>query len=496
MLLIYQNQIPLIKMEKQYKYNLQKGSSKSICPECNKKTLVRYVDSVTGECLPSQFGRCDRESKCGYHNKPTFEKDQDFKPYKVFTPKPKPQPQTPIPFEVLAGTLTDYDKNVFIQNLLGRVAFPFKSIEIESVISLYYLGTVASFGGAVAFPFIDNKNNIRAIQVKQFNETNHTTKTSFLHGILKYQYSQRGDRLPDWLPAYELNDLKVSCLFGEHLLSKYPLNPIALVEAPKSAIYGTLYFGLPNVPERFLWLAVYNLSSLNVVKCKALQGRDVVLFPDLSQDGKAFDLWNSKLIELNTIKGARFTISDLLERKSEQYARAHAWDIADYLICQDWRLFRDSEKREVEPHQAKPKQYARARGSEDENKDIVCPFDIVKEPPSEKREKSEDETKHFFCAPSISERDYRPQPKQNWNVEISELEAYFASVEIPSQLVKLSQCITITNVPLFIESHLSIVKANNGRDLFLPYLNRLQTLKQILANNKNLQKDGTEKRTM
>jgi len=481
MLHIYQRQIPHINMEKQYKYNLQKGSSKSICPECNKKTFVRYVDSVTGECLPSQFGRCDRESKCGYHNKPAFEKDQDLKPYKVFTPKPKPQPITPIPFEVLAGTLTDYDKNVFIQSLLGRVAFPFEPIEIESVISLYYLGTVASFGGAVALPYIDINNNIRAIQVKQFDEANHTTKTSFLHGILKYQYSQRGDRLPDWLPAYELNDLKVSCLFGEHLLNKYPLNPIALVEAPKSAIYGTLYFGLPNVPERFLWLAVYNLSSLNVAKCQALQGRDVVLFPDLSQDGKAFDLWNSKLNELNNIKGARFTISDLLEREASEAERANGCDIADYLICQDWRLFRDSEKREVEPHQAKPKQYARARGSEDENKDIVCPFDIVKEPPSEKREKREDETKLFFCAPSILERDYRPQTKQNWSVEISELENYFAAVVLPAEPIRLNKCSVITNVSLFIESHLSTVKANNGQYIFLPHLQRLQELKQILS---------------
>ncbi|MDD3079704.1 MAG: DUF6371 domain-containing protein [Paludibacter sp.] len=467
-------------MENQYKYSLQKGSSKTICPECGKKTFVRYIDNVTGECLPSQFGRCDRESKCGYHNKPAFEKDQDFKPYKVFTPKPKPQPQTPIPFEVLAGTLTDYSKNVFIQNLLGRVAFPFDQCDIESVISLYYLGTVASFGGAVAFPFIDIQNNIRAIQVKQFDETNHTTKTSFLHSILKYHYSQRGDRLPDWLPSYELNETKVSCLFGEHLLNKYPLNPIALVEAPKSAIYGTLYFGLPNVPERFIWVAVYNLSSLNVAKCKALKGRDVVLFPDLSTDGKAFDLWNSKLNELNTIKGARFTISDLLERKASEAERANGCDIADYLICQDWRLFRESAKSEI---------------CESQNKDIFCALQNIVEPlkteielSTEKSGESGSETKHFFCAPSIFERDYRPQPKQNWSVEISELENYFVAVELPAQPVRLNQCTVITNVPLFIESHLSTVKANNGRNVFLPYLQRLQTLKQILANNKNLQK--------
>jgi len=467
---IYQRQIPHINMEKQYKYNLQKGSSKSICPECNKKTFVRYVDSVTGECLPSQFGRCDRESKCGYHNKPAFEKDQDLKPYKVFTPKPKPQPITPIPLEVLAGTLTDYNKNVFIQNLLGRVAFPFEPCDIESVISLYYLGTVASFGGAAAFPFIDIKNNIRAIQVKQFDETNHTTKTSFLHSILKYQYSQHGDSLPDWLPAYELNDLKVSCLFGEHLLSKYPLNPIALVEAPKSAIYGTLYFGLPNVPERFVWVAVYNLSSLNVAKCKALQGRDVVLFPDLSTYGKAFDLWNSKLNELNTIKGARFTISDLLEREASEAEKASGCDIADYLICQDWRLFRDSVESEK---------------SETENKLIFCPPQNIVEPIKTEIEpasvKSEVESKHFFCAPSLSKCDYRPQPKQNWSVEISELEKYFAAVELPAQPVRLNECCVITNMPLFIESHLSTVKANNGRTLYLPYLNRLQALKTVIS---------------
>lgn len=471
-------------MVKQYKYNLQKGSLKSSCPECGKKTFVRYVDSVTGECLPSQFGRCDRESKCGCHNKPAFEKDQAFTPYKVFTPKPKPQPLTPIPFEVLAGTLTDYEQNVFIQNLLQRVAYPFDPCDIEAVIAQYYLGTVATFGGAVAFPFIDIKNNIRAIQIKQFDETNHTTKTNFLHSILKYQYSQRGDHLPDWLPAYELNDLKVSCLFGEHLLSKYPLNPVALVEAPKSAIYGTLYFGLPNVPERFIWVAVYNLSSLNVAKCKALQGRDVVLFPDLSTDGKAFDLWNSKLKDLNTIKGARFTISDLLETKASEAERASGCDLADYLICQDWRLFRESAKSGI---------------CESQNKDIFCTPQNIVEPIikavekvkpeielfNEKSEKRESQTKHFFCAPSISDSDYRPQPKQNWNVEISELEAYFATVEIPAQPVRLNECTLITNVPLFIESHLSTVKANNGRNVYLPYLNRLQTLKQII-NLKNI----------
>ena len=542
-------------MDKQYKYNLQKGSAKSICPSCGKKTLVRYVDSVTGECLPEQYGRCDREDKCGYFNIPKpepqaskahfvpFDKFESYsdKSYlleqagkRFYIPKrmvvevaakgcfilewylsntdkkplynngidktfevafvtqapapgkakPEPIPQTPIPFEVLAATLGNYEQNVFIQNLLDRVTYPFEAADIEAVVEQYYLGTVASFGGAVTLPYIDKQNNIRAVQVKQFDEANHTTKTSFLHGILKHQYQQRGEALPDWLPAYELNELKVSCLFGEHLLSKYPLNPVALVEAPKGAIYGTLYFGLPNVPERFLWLAVYNLSSLNVDKCKALEGRQVVLFPDLSKDGKAFELWSSKLKELNTIKGARFTISGLLESKASEAERLKGCDIADYLITKDWRLFRESEKSEK---------------SESENNVFVAPHQNIVDPAQTEIDKtsenSELQNKDFFFdfsdienlepevyTPVFFEIEPRakPQPRENWSVEISELETYFATAKLPAEPVQLDVCSKIIDVNLFIESHLSIVKANNGISTFLPYLNRLQTFKNII----------------
>jgi len=474
-------------MEKQFKYNLQKGSTKIICPQCGKKTFVRYINNVTGECCPPQYGRCDREMKCGFINYPKFEKDQAFKSYKVIAPKPKPQPLTPIPFEVLAETLNNYEQNVFIQNLLGRVAFPFEPCDIEAVIAQYYLGTVTSWGGAVAFPFIDIQNNIRAIQVKQFNEANHTTKTSFLHSTLKFNYLQRGDRLPDWLPAYELNDTKVSCLFGEHLLSKHPLNPVALVEAPKGAIYGTLYFGLPSIPERFLWLAVYNLSSLNIEKCKALQGRDVVLFPDLSTDGKAFQLWNSKLKQLNTIKGARFRISDLLERKASETERANGCDIADYLICQDWRLFRESEK---------------CKKSEDENKLIFHPpqININAEPIQAKTiQLSKESTVHakdftidFFDLMELENLEfgnYTPavefvpnirKPKENWNNEICDLETYFSTVKLQTKPIQFNSYTKIIDVRLFVESHLSTLRANNGISIIKPHLTRLQELRRIL----------------
>src|SRR5690554_7963323 len=53
-----------------FRYILEKGSKKHLCPSCGKKTFVRYVDEITSEHLPERFGRCDRESKCSYHLNP------------------------------------------------------------------------------------------------------------------------------------------------------------------------------------------------------------------------------------------------------------------------------------------------------------------------------------------------------------------------------------------------------------------------------------------
>ena len=57
-------------MISEYRYIFEKGSKKHLCPNCNKKRFVRYIDTVTGNYLPEQYGRCDRESKCSYHLNP------------------------------------------------------------------------------------------------------------------------------------------------------------------------------------------------------------------------------------------------------------------------------------------------------------------------------------------------------------------------------------------------------------------------------------------
>lgn len=73
-----------------------------------------------------------------------------------------------------------------------------------------------------------------------------------------------------------------------------------------------------------------------------------------------------------------------------------------------------------------------------------------------------------------------PLPKNDkWQI-VPDLEQYFAGIKLPSYPIKIDESRTILNVPQFIESHFETVKANKGNRIFLPYLDRLQELKQIL----------------
>lgn len=337
----------------EFRYRLEKGSKKGYCPGCNKKSFVRYMDLNTGEYLPDQYGRCDREVKCGFHLNPykdgysrmILEVEQgkvngNFNKLVKPLQKPNyvPKPASHIPFDILASTRKDYGQNTFIQNLLKQEPFPFDATDVQKVIGLYHLGTNSDYlPGMITFPYIDKDYNIRAIQVKRFDKKNHTTKTNFLHTILKFQHEKRNEPLPEWLQEYSQNEKIVSCLFGEHLLNEYPRNPVALVEAPKTAIIATLSCGFPDEnPDNYVWLGVYNLSSLTVEKCRVLQGRKVHLFPDL----KAFSEWNRREKDLSANIEAEFIVSDWLEKVATDKEKEEGLDLADYLVQHGYRCFR------------------------------------------------------------------------------------------------------------------------------------------------------------
>ena len=453
----------------EYRFILEKGSKKFICPNCNKKTFVRYIDTETNKYLPEQFGRCDRESKCSYHLNPYLEgynktvlEPKKYYSYtdtfkqKGYNPQPIQQPTPdPVYFDIdtFKQTLQPerYEQNTFIQNLFYRVKFPFDIDEVTKVIQLYGLGTVTKGyrTGANTFPFIDINGKIRAIQVKQFDEQNHTTGTDFLHSIIEKHLIQNNKPIPDWLAAYTKQELKVSCLFGEHLLRDYKENPIALVEAPKTAIYGALYFGLPQTPETLIWLAVYNKSSLNFDKMKVLKGRLVFVFPDLSKNGETFKEWETKTKEFEKqFPGTRFIFSKLLEQLAPETDKINGYDIGDYLIKQDWKEFRKNKINDPEP---------------------------IPQPHREQIQKGTPQIGVF--------RVHKKEYSENWDKEIKALESYFSEVTIPDYSFKLNSFSTITNCKNFIDKHLSVVKSNNGNNTYFPYLLRLNELKNVLSIN-------------
>jgi hypothetical protein len=181
---------------------------------------------------------------------------------------------------------------------------------------------------------------------------------------------------------------------------------------------------------------------LNAEKCIILKGWTVTLFPDLN----GFDKWSSKAKELSHL--AHFTISDLLERNATEDERKQGFDLADYLIKFNYKAFAIPEATEPPP--------------------AVQPF--VEEKPFEQPEPI-----YYF---SKTEQ----QKPESWEQDITELENYFNGITVPTQPVKLNKCSTITDCSLFIESHLATVKANNGKRIFKPYLNRLKELRNIFLS--------------
>lgn len=462
------------------------------CPKCHKKDhWQRYYNVETGEVLPEQYGRCDNASKCrewvipsrGDFKNELIPRDVSKKPRVI-------PPSVNIPKEVLIDTLKEYDKNTFIQYLATSAPYPFPFSVINKVIELYFVGTVGKgymYGGA-AFPFINANGNIRTIQIKQLDNNNSTVKTSFLHTKLEYQLKNNGKPIPKWLIDYNKQESKIDCYFGEHLLKQYPRNPIILVEAPKSAFYGTLYFGLPKTDSDFLWLATYSLGSFTLEKTKVLQGRNVFVYPDLSEDGKTFELWSKKAKEFEkAIEGTQFIVADLIETLAPKHDRKQGKDIADFLIKLDWRKFR---KDSTIPTVIKPTSIPIPTTVE------VSPFkvepsDCINNPkqPKErtllKNDEQDEDTTEVLNRENSTQLETFVGIKEKeiitWEKDILELETFFNNTTLPTTPIKLETATTVTDAKSFITAHLEYIKSNNGNLTFKPYLNRLHQLKRILT---------------
>lgn len=293
-----------------YKYELERGSNKVHCPNCMKKTFVRFVDTETGEYLPIGIGRCDREQKCGYFKQPEAD-DNYSSSAPVIIPEPEP---TFLSLEYVDKYFEPKEekRNHFI-TFMNTI---FDKQDADIVIRDYLISTCFYWGGgATIFWQIDQNENVRTGQVILYDPvTGKRKKEPFNHITWIHSLLQKKGKYKD----FNLSQ----CLFGLHLIEQYPeKDMIAIVEAPKTAcIMAAIY-------PKYLWLATCGLSNIKQKLFKPLKDKKIVLYPDLG----AFDRWKEKADTLVKF-GYKVEVSDLLERKCATSPRG--LDIADYFINQ------------------------------------------------------------------------------------------------------------------------------------------------------------------
>lgn len=294
-------------------------ASRHKCPKCgDPHSFAYYLDGNTGLPIDKTVGRCNHESGCGYHYTPKqffidnpVEKECFVNPVQQ-KPIQKPRRETDyIPFRYVEKSASYNSSFVyFLCGLFDR--YSLESPTIERLMQDYALG--ATKDGSIIYWQIDTKGKVRTGKVMKYDpNTGHRVKDgsgiNWVHAIMKKQ-----GLLPD---DYNL----VQCLFGEHLLKMYPTKVVALVESEKSALIAS------GVYPNYIWLATGGKSQLSIDKLKVLQGRTVVMFPDV--DG--FEYWNNKAKEVEAI-GCKVVVSDLLEKNATDEDRANKIDIADWLI--------------------------------------------------------------------------------------------------------------------------------------------------------------------
>lgn len=283
----------------QYRYELEKGSKKHHCPRCTKKTFVRYLDNETGEYLPLEFGRCDRENNCGYWGTP---KGEYTNTYEVnYTPPPPTSYHDP---KLLTQSGRNFKQNNFIQ-FLKRL---FSEDEVKDAILKYLIGTSKLWNGATVFWQIDNQQNIRHGKIMLYNpdtgkrakDTNGKAYINSVRSTLK-------------LKDFNLNQ----CLFGLHLINETETRTVAIVEGEKTAIILSLF-----KPE-YVWLATGSKQGFKYEFLKPLKGFKIIAFPDKSE----YSDWQDRAMELKDF-GFDITVSSYLENADNPKGT----DLADIYI--------------------------------------------------------------------------------------------------------------------------------------------------------------------
>lgn len=297
---------------------------KQVCPSCGHKTFVPYLDDRR-EIIDHSVGICERVNSCAYHYPPrAFYQDQRRMGASVVRPRAVYRQQRPQPRPVFLNDKGFIGKHgdVFRQSVIDTYSKPnhlitylnglFGADKVQQMIAAYYIGTSTHWQGATVFYQIDGGGNVHRGKIMLYNPDNGKRE----HGCNSTVHHKFG-----------VSDKKPSqCLFGEHLLDKYPDKFVAIVESEKTALIAS------GVITDCIFLACGGCGNLTTAMCRALSDRNVVLFPD---NGKLAE-WSTKGRVLRPMFKT-LLIADIMERPEilEHWALNDGDDIGDLLIaCQ------------------------------------------------------------------------------------------------------------------------------------------------------------------
>ena len=292
-----------------YRYILDPSSKKYKCPNCGSFSLVIFIDSETEE-ISENYGRCDRESKCGFFYHPSKDGFQNRKNLGI-SDNPLYEIEPTFHKNDLIETSMNNDNN-----LLKYLRFLFGESIANSVQKKYKIGTLPEFNYGTIFWQIDERKNVRAGKVVQYFETGKRTKNiTWMHQFLK---------IKNEFSNYNLSQ----CLFGLHLTIDDKTSVIALVESEKTACFMSVIF--PN----FLWLACGAKGEFKLKKLEPIKHRKIIAYPDceIQKNGSTtYQEWKRKAVEFNR-KGYEIMVSGLLEDEATNKQKMEGIDIADFFM--------------------------------------------------------------------------------------------------------------------------------------------------------------------
>ena len=355
-----------------FRYSLDKSSKKFVCPNCNKKTFVLYVDTETGNYLTIDFGRCDREQNCNYHKTPPKGKKSyliEFlglnsisdKAYKLtdlngiisIIPKSQIFEQSKTDCWIsewyLRSSTINYlsneskyfntDEVSFVNEIRTIPQTPIVEPSyhrLELLDEMYFKNPQNDNLTEYLKEMFSKDEVFNAMQNYFITGTNHFWDNATIFWQINNKDQIQGAKIMlydkvtgkriknpynhiNWLhKAIKKSDFVLSqCLFGLHLIKEDYDKIIAIVESEKTALVMSML--LPD----FIWLATGSKSNFKYELLKPLKKRKVIAYPDKGE----FDNWLNTANDLVAI-GFAISVSEFLEKENFE----NGFDLVDYLI--------------------------------------------------------------------------------------------------------------------------------------------------------------------